>query len=308
MVPATCKDVAVHEPLTPARAFALFAIVVLAWGTNWSVTKQIVQVVPPLWSTAIRSGIALACLLVVLRASGRLIVPRAGDVPVVLSVALLHMTLFSILVAAGLRFLPASKGIVLGYTTPLWVALAAPLVGAERLGAAQLAGVALGLLGLGVILNPASLDWADRDVMIGAGMVILAAICWAANIIYLRMHRWIASPFQLLVWQVLVATIVLTPIALIVEGWPAVSWSPRLVVLFLYSGIIASTLAYWAMSMVNRSLPASTTALGTTATPLVGIAAAALILGEPVDLSLAIAATLIIGGIVLNTTAGAARS
>lgn len=303
-----CEDVAVNEPLSPARAIALFAVVVLAWGTNWSVTKQLVQVVPPLWSAAIRSVIALACLLAVLRASGKLIVPKAGDVPVVLSVALLHMTLFSVLVAAGLRFLPAGKGIVLGYTTPLWVALAVPLVGAERLGAARLAGVALGLLGLGVILNPASLDWADRDVMIGAGMVILAAMCWAANIIYLRMHRWLASPFQLLLWQVLLATIVLLPIALIFEGWPVVRWSPHLVLLFLYSGIVASTLAYWAMSMVNRSLPASTTALGTTATPIVGIAAAAIILGEPVDLSLAVAATLIIGGIVLNTVAGAARS
>jgi drug/metabolite transporter (DMT)-like permease len=297
-----------ENALTPRKAVALFAVVVLAWGINWSVTKQLVQAVPPLWTAAIRSLIALACLLSMLRASGKLIVPKAGDVPVVLSVALLHMTLFSILAAAGLRFLPASKGIVLGYTTPLWVALATPLVGAERLSAARLAGVALGLLGLGVILNPASLDWTDRNVMIGAGIVILAAICWAANIIYLRIHRWIASPLQLLVWQALVATIVLTPMALIVEDWPAAQWSPRLVLLFLYSGIAATTLAYWAMSMVNRSLPASTTALGTTATPIVGIAAAAVILGEPVDLSLAIAATLIVGGIVLNTVAGAARS
>lgn len=297
-----------QNALTPHRAIALFAVVVLAWGINWSVTKQLVQAVPPLWTAAIRSFIALACLLAVLRASGRLIVPKAGDVPVVLSVALLHMTLFSILVATGLRFLPASKGIVLGYTTPLWVALAAPLMGAERLGTVKLAGVALGLLGLGVILNPGSLDWTDRNVMIGAGMVILAAICWAANIIYIRMHRWIASPFELLVWQVLVATIVLTLMAMIVEGRPEVQWSRRLVLLFLYSGIVATTLAYWAMSMVNRSLPASTTALGTTATPIVGIAAAAAILGEPIDLSLAIAATLIVGGIVLNTLPGATRS
>jgi len=305
---AAFKDVLMNDTLSPHRAVALFVIVVLAWGTNWTVTKQLVQVVPPMWSSAIRSAIALVCLLAVLRASGKLIVPKAGDVPVVLSVGLLHMTLFSILVAAGLRYLPASKGIVLGYTTPLWVALAVPLVGAERVGPMKLTGVALGLLGLGVILNPASLDWTDRDVMIGAAMVILAAICWAANIIYLRMHRWIASPMQLLVWQVLVATIVLTPMALIVEGWPAFQWSRRLVLLFLYSGIVATTLAYWAMSMVNKSLPASTTALGTTATPLVGIAAAAAILGEPVDLSLAVAATLIVGGIVLNTLARPART
>jgi drug/metabolite transporter (DMT)-like permease len=291
--------------MTPAlstrKATALFVVVVLAWGVNWSVTKQLVEEIPPLWTSAIRSWIALIGLLVLLRLSGNLIVPKPGDIPVVLSVALLHMTLFSVLVAAGLRFLPASKGIVLGYTTPLWVALATPLVSKERLSAPNLAGVVLGVLGLGVILNPASLDWGDHSVMVGAGMVILAAICWAANIIYIRLHHWIASPLQLLVWQLLVATVVLSSMAVILEGWPQVRWSRHLAVLLLYSGLIGTALAYWAMSMVNRSLPALTTSLGLTATPVVGIAAAAVILQEPVNISLAVAAALIVGGIALTT-------
>lgn len=294
-----------NETLSPQKAAALFVVVVLAWGINWSVTKELVQEVSPLWTAAIRSAIALVGMVVVLRARGMLIVPKAGDIPVVLSVALLHMTVFSTLVAAGLRFLPASKGIVLGYTTPLWVALAAPVVGTERLSAPKLAGVALGLLGLGVILNPASLDWTDTNVMIGAGMVILAAMAWAANIIYVRSHRWIASPFQILVWQILVATIVLSLAAIVSDGWPHLKWSRHLVLLFLYSGFIGTTLAYWAMSMVNKSLPALTTSLGITATPIVGIVSAAVLLGEPVDLSLAVAAVLIVGGIALNTFAGA---
>ena len=113
------------QSLSPAKAAALFIVVVLAWGIHWSVTKSLVEAVPPLWTASIRSWVALVALLVILRASGNLIIPRIADVPVVLSVALLHMTFFSTLVAAGLRYLPASKGIVLGYTTPLWVALAA---------------------------------------------------------------------------------------------------------------------------------------------------------------------------------------
>lgn len=62
----------------------------------------------------------------ILGSSKNLVIPERRDIPVILSVALLHMTIFSVLVAAGVRFLPASKAIVLGYTTPLWVALAAP--------------------------------------------------------------------------------------------------------------------------------------------------------------------------------------
>jgi len=156
------KDSAVNQSLSPAKAAVLFLIVVVAWGINWSVTKSLVQAVPPLWTAAIRSWIALIALLVILRASGNLIIPRIADVPVVLSVALLHMTLFSVLVATGLRYLPASKGIVLGYTTPLWVALAASAARTERLDTLKLVGVASGLAGLCVILNPASLDWRCR--------------------------------------------------------------------------------------------------------------------------------------------------
>jgi drug/metabolite transporter (DMT)-like permease len=298
--PSRFKDLAMNA-LSPRTAFILFSVVVLAWGVNWSVTKQLVEFVSPLWSSAIRSWIALAGLSVILGLSSNLVIPDRRDIPVVLSVALLHMTVFSVLVASGVRFLPAGKAIVLGYTTPLWVAIAAPMLGQDRLTVPKLAGALLGLIGLAVILNPASIDWTNSNVLLGAGMVILAAISWAANIIYLRAHRWIASPLQLLIWQVLVATIVLSVAALISDGVPHVQWSSRLVLLFLYAGLIGTSLAYWAMSMVNRSISALTTSLGTTATPLVGIASAAVLLGEPIDISLAVAAFLIIAGIGLAT-------
>lgn len=108
-------------------------------------------------------------------------------------------------------------------------------------------------------------------------------------------------PLQLLIWQVLVATIVLTGSALIADGLPHAEWSWWLVLLFLYSGLIGTALAYWAMSMVNKSISALTTSLGTTGTPLVGIASAAILLGEPLDISLAVAAGLIVAGIGLAT-------
>ena len=289
------------DSLSPRAAVALVLIVVLAWCVYWSVTKQLVQFLSPLWTSAIRSWIALAALFVILGLSNNLVIPERRDIPVVLSVALLHMTVFSVLVAAGVRFLPAGKAVVLGYTTPLWVAIAAPLIGNDTLTAPKVAGALLGLIGLAVILNPTSIDWTNGNVMLGAGMVILAAIAWAANIIYIRAHRWLASPLQLLIWQVLVATVVLSITAAIVDGIPHVNWSWRLVLLFLYSGLIGTALAYWAMSMVNKSISALTTSLGTTATPLVGIASAAVLLGEPIDLSLAVAAGLIVAGIGLAT-------
>jgi drug/metabolite transporter (DMT)-like permease len=79
----------------------------------------------------------------------------------------------------------------------------------------------------------------------------------------------------------------------------------------LYSGIVCTAFANWAMTMVNRSLPAVTTSLCLLATPLLGIVSATVMLNEPLDPSRVLAMTLIIGGIALGTVTGgwpAARS
>jgi drug/metabolite transporter (DMT)-like permease len=72
----------------------------------------------------------------------------------------------------------------------------------------------------------------------------------------------------------------------------------------LYSGIVCTAFANWAMTMVNRSLPAVTTSLCLLATPLLGIISATVMLNEPIEPSLFLAMTLIIGGIALGTVAG----
>jgi drug/metabolite transporter (DMT)-like permease len=292
-----------NQKLSRRAALLLFAVVVVTWGSNWAVTKTLVLSVPPLWATAIRSAIATAALFALLLARGQLILPRRGDVPVVLAVALLHMGAFSALVAFGLQFVPVGRSIVLGYTTPLWVAPAAWLYLGEPLTRSRLVGIGLGLVGLGLMFNPLAFDWADRRGLIGNGLILLAAMCWAANILYARAHKWISTPFQLVFWQALLATCILSALALWMDGVPRVNWNPALAGAFLYAGICGTALAHWAMVTVNRSLPAATTSLGLLATPVVGVATSAICLGEPVGISLILAMAMILGGIAIGTIA-----
>jgi drug/metabolite transporter (DMT)-like permease len=289
-----------NHMLSRRAALLLFAVAIVTWGLNWTVTKTLVHSVSPLWTTAIRSAIATAALFVLLLARGDLILPRRGDVPVILSVALLHMGAFSAFVAFGIQFVPVGRSIVLGYSTPLWVAPAAWLFLSEPLSRSRLAGVGLGLAGLATLFNPLAFDWSDRNALIGNGLILLAAVCWAANILYVRAHTWISSPFQLVFWQALLATAVLSMLALSIEGTPRILWSPALAGTFLYAGCGAA-LAHGAMVMVNRSLPAVTTSLGLLATPLVGVATSAICLGEPIGISLILAMAMILGGIAIGT-------
>src|ERR1700744_5567839 len=211
--------------LSRRAALFLFAVVVVAWGSNWIVTKTLVESVSPLWAVAIRSAIATVALFILLLARGQLIVPRRGDVSVILTVAVLHMGVFSALVAFGLQFVPVGRSIVLGYTTPLWVAPAAWLLLNEPITRSRLAGIALGLAGLATMFNPLAFDWSNHNALIGNGLLLLAASCWAANILYVRAHRWISTPFQLVFWQALLATLLLSALALGVDGVPQIVWT-----------------------------------------------------------------------------------
>lgn len=280
----------------------MLGLVVLAWGVNWPITKLIVREVSPLWSTAFRCAIAAVALGALLALRRQFIIPRRGDIPVVLSTGLLHMSAYSVLVASGLQVLPVGRAIVLGYTTPIWVMIGARIFLAEKMTTGKVAGVVAGLAGLAVIFSPASLDWGNRHALAGTGLIMLAAACWAANIIYVRAHAWISSPFQLAFWQVMLACAVLSATALAVDGLPHVGWTPRLAGLLLFSGIVCTALAYWAMSVANRSLPAVTTSLGLLATPALGIVSGVVLLGEPWEPSLLVALALLLGGIAIGIT------
>ncbi|WFU17587.1 DMT family transporter [Bradyrhizobium sp. CB3481] len=290
--------------LSTRGAAVLLSGVVLAWGTSWPATKMVVQDVPPLWATALRCMIAAATLAPMLWVQGQFIIPRRGDLPVVLCTSLLHLVAFSALVATGLQFVPAGRAIVLGYTTPLWVAIGAAVFLSEPLTRRRATGIGFGLAGLAVIFNPQTLNWSDRNALFGSGLILLAAFCWAGNIVYVRAHKWISTPFQLVFWQVLMAAALLSAMAWITEGPPRIAWSGRLVALLLYGGIVCTAFANWAMTMANRSLPAVTTSLCLLATPMFGIVSAVVMLNEPLEPSLFLAMSLIIGGIALGTVAG----
>jgi drug/metabolite transporter (DMT)-like permease len=294
-----------NRPVSHRAAVMVLASVVLMWGLTWVATKIIVQHVAPFWVTGIRCALASVVLLALLVFSRQFVLPRRGDIPVILSITLLHLVGFSTLVNFGLQLVPLGRSILLGYTVPLWVTPGAALFLGEGMSRGQSIGVALGLVGLGVMFNPSSFNWHDKNALLGNGCLLLAAISWAANILYVRAHRWISTPFQLTFWQTLLAGIISSIIALDVEGVPKIEWTPLLIGALAFAGVFGTAFAYWAMAVANRSLPAVTTSLVLLATPIVGIVCSTVLFDEAVTPSLIVAMMMILGGIatgLLSTT------
>jgi drug/metabolite transporter (DMT)-like permease len=96
---------------------------------------------------------------------------------------------------------------------------------------------------------------------------------------------------------------VLIPLAYLLAGPPAFKLDPPLAGMLLYAGVPGTALAYWAVAMASRHLPAITTSLGLLATPVVSIAVAAVWLQELPSADVLAAMGLILGGIAIGATA-----
>lgn len=266
-----------------ARGAMFLSLAILGWGLTWPINKALLESLSPPWLAAIRSAVGTVALVVLAIPGRNLAVPHRQDWPVVASIALLHMVGFALLAAIGLQYVPVGRSVVLAYTTPLWVMPAAALLLGERLTRRRLAGVAAGVLGLGLLFNPGALDWNDRASLLGHGLLLLAALCWAASIVHIRAHAWRATPFQLVPWEALLATLVLGAIAFASGPWPSVAWDAGLLLLMLGTSLLGVAMPYWAVAMAGRNLPAIGVSLGLLGTPIVGIVVANLALGEAPD-------------------------
>ncbi len=294
------RDAAGDDHASRRAGLAALLTVIVCWGLTWPVNKVLLEDLSPAWMMALRSAIATVGLFAIALARGRLVVPPRADLPVVLSITLLHMVGFGVLAAWGLRLVPTGRSVVLAYTTPLWVVPGAWLFLGERLTARRIIGVSVGLIGLITLFNPTAFDWTSRNAILGNGAILIAALLWAASILHIRGHRWRATPLDLVPWEMLLATALVTPLAYALDGAPAPTWSGRLVALLLYAGIPGTAVAYWATALASRNLPAVTTALGLLATPVLSVVVATLWLGEPLTVALVVAIVLILGGVAIG--------
>ena len=208
-------------PRRQALGAALLCLVVVLWGFNWPVMKQVVALMPPIWAAVVRTGGAAVCLFALQLASGRLTWPARGDLPVLASSALVQMALSNTMVNLALQLVPAGRSAVMVYTIPLWAIPIAALWLGEAITVARMVGLAFGLGGLLLLFNPASFDWSNGSAILGNGLLLVAAIGTAAPIVHMRKHRWRGSPFDLAPWQCTLAALALLPLAWGLEGVPA---------------------------------------------------------------------------------------
>ena len=284
-----------------ARPYLLLVCLALVWGVHWPVAKIGLRDLPPFTYGTLRVATGLAVILVVLALRRGIRLPSRHDLPVVVSVGIGQMATGIALMNLALPLVSAGRSAILVYTMPLWVALIQ--LPALRAGGAarQLAGLLVGLTGIIVLLNPGAIDWESPGELLGSAGLLLSAVLWAVTTIHLRHHEWKSSPLDLMPWQLIVALVPLALAALVLDAGRPIHWEPVAVAAVLFSGPLATALAFWLSQSISRSLSPLATTMGFLAVPVVGLAASSIMLGEPLTvLDLAGALTTFLGIVLVS--------
>ena len=280
-------------------------VTALGWGLNWPATKLLLTACPPLSARGI-SG-AAACMILFLAAAARgesLAVRRADRGWLVLG-ALLNVSVWMGGTTAAMRWLPAGQAATLAYTMPVWVCLLAWPVLRERPSVRQAAAIALGLAGILVLLGLSSLGF-RRDDAPGIALALGAAALFALGTVTGKARPVALGPLGLTAWQVGLGSIPLLLAGLTLESPDIAALPPFGWAALAYTAVVSMGLCYVTWFVARSLLPAPAAAMGTLLTPVIGVLASALALGEPLGLRQGGALLLVAAGIVLASAPSAA--
>ena len=287
----------VHPPQRVWVSFTLLGATTLVLGFNWPLLALGLRDISPLWLGSMRLIGATAIIVTIAAVTGNLRRPPRADRAVVMSVAFGRLILVLVLVFIALQLVPPGRSSVLVWTSSLWtVPMAVTFLG-ERMTRQRWIGLTSGVAGIIVLVEPWNTA-PDAEVLLGYGLLLVAAIFQAGTSVHVRGHRWTSTPIELLPWQLLLATIPLTFATVVLEGLPSVEWTTVLVMIVVYQGALATGFATWAQLTVLQRLPAVTTNLTLMLVPVIGLLSSAAVIGEKLTIETGIATVLIGVGVI----------
>ena len=310
--PARLESLSPREPVTStsppgrrvpsARArdlgFAALILLAVIWGYNWVVMKIGLAYAEPVTFAALRTFLAALGLIALLALLRRPLRPVAVGTTVV--IGLLQTTGFVGLLMLALQSGGAGKTSVLTYTMPFWLLVLARLFLGERLRGAQWLAVAMALAGLLLVLSPWQLHGTLSSVLALSG-----AVCWAASAVVVKrlQARRHVDLLSLTTWQMLFGSLPLVALALLLPQ-QGPEWTGVFVLTLVYNVVLGNAVAWLLWLYGLRTLPAGAAGLGTLATPVIGVLAAWLQLGERPDAWEAAGMALIIGALTVVAVRG----
>jgi drug/metabolite transporter (DMT)-like permease len=287
-------------------AEALLVWNALIWGATFVVVKSALAGISPLYFLALRFSLATVALLAIFRGVGKTTAPfghgsdevgkGARDWKSVGAGVLIGSLLFTgyLTQTLGLRLTSAPKSAFITGLCSVLVPVLAAVVYRIRPQAAEIAGLLVATVGMGLMTLHGSIGAISR----GDLLTLACAFAFAAHIVTLGHYSGSVSFELLSVTQIATSAVWSWGLLWWIEK-PRVEWRPSVVCAILVTGLLATALAFTIQAWAQRYTTSTRTALIYMLEPVTAWLTSYFLTGEGLSGRAAAGAGLILGGVVL---------
>jgi drug/metabolite transporter (DMT)-like permease len=281
-------------------AYVSLALGMVAFGGTWPAGKVAAAHVPPAVVAVVRFASAALLLWAWARVTGAPVRrPARRDVPLVLLLGFSVVFAYNLFFLYGVRHAPASDGSVLvPGLIPFATAVLAWRVLGERPSRRAVVGLAIALVGVIVVADPAGSVGSDR--LLGDALFVGAAVSWAVYTLAGRRATARYGSVSANVYATACGSVLLLPVSFLDGGWsplgraPVQAWAS---IAYLSAiGTVVGFVAFYEGVRLIGSARASSFAL---LVPFFGVLSSVLVLGEHLRTSLAVGGAIVLVGLWL---------
>ena len=283
-----------------ARDFGLLLALSILWGGSFFFVEVVVSELPPLTIVLLRVSLAAVSLWLFALLLGLEIPKRLSLWGAFLVMGLLNNVVPFSLIVWGQTTISSGLASILNATTPLFtVVVAGMLLSDERVTPRKLIGVAIGFVGVVLMVGPSALSGLGADVLAQVA-VLGAALSYAFAGVYGRRFKAAGiNPVATAGGQVTASAVVLAPIALYVDR-PFDLAPPGMDIWAAIMGlsVLSTAVAYILYFRILASAGATNLLLVTFLIPVSAILLGSLVLGETLGLVHFLGMALIAAGLL----------
>jgi drug/metabolite transporter (DMT)-like permease len=276
------------------------AIVYVVWGSTYLAIRVVVETMPPLLSGGVRfmtAGAILYLVLLLRNGRERMRFTRAQLISALI-VGTLLVTGGNGLVMVGELDVPSALAALIIASVPLWVIVYRRVAG-ETIATGTLVGVAVGFVGLALILLPAGGN-DEVESWVGLLLLCIAAPCWALGSFLSKRRELPADPFLSTSLQMMLGGLT-SLIGGLMRGETGdvdfAGFSADSLIAFVYLIFIGSLVAFTAYVWLLQNAPVSKVATYAYVNPIIAIFLGWAILSEEITVSIIAGAAIVVASV-----------
>jgi drug/metabolite transporter (DMT)-like permease len=289
-------------PQNRSRIIVAFALLYVLWGSTYLAMRVIVRDLPPYVAGAVRYLLAGPIMLAVLALAGRKVRLSFQDLRRLLVISILLLSIGNIGVLWGEVYVSSGLASLMVALVPIWVVIIeAWFFRAGRVTAKGIFGLALGILGLLVLLWPriASGSHLGRLELMGCAILATGSFFWALGSVFSHRYDLSVDVFVSAAWQMVLGGLVNAVIALVFGQFPKTHWTAHALSGIAYLVVFGSWIGYSAYIYLLEHVPTPKVATCAYLNPIVAVFLGWAILREHVDVFMLLGTAIIIASVWL---------